>query len=113
MGKEIKVKQGTERRLGGILGIAIILIFGGIGLFVVIPSFGLFGIFWTLMAVVMGTISIIQGFSKKPFTKAEISVENAEFDVESRMKSVKNLYEKGMITKEEYDSKRKQILNSL
>jgi len=113
MGKEIKVKQGTERRLSGILGMGIAIVFGGLGLFVVVPTFGIFGIFWTLMAIIMGTISIIRGFSKNPYTEAEISIENTESDVESRIKAVKNLYDKGLIRKEVYDTKRKQILNNL
>ena len=39
--------------------------------------------------------------------------ENDQEDIENRLKAAKKLYEEGIITKEEYESKRKEILKDL
>lgn len=45
--KRVKVKPGkAQSKMGFIVG----LIFVGIGIFAAIPTFGLFGIFWTAIA---------------------------------------------------------------
>ena len=50
MKRSIKVRPGKAQSA---MGFAVGLVFVGIGLFVAIPTFGLFGIFWTLIAVVI------------------------------------------------------------
>ena len=48
--KKIKVKPGkTQSRIGFVVGIIFVLI----GCVVVIPIFGPFGIFWTILAAVI------------------------------------------------------------
>ncbi len=55
MAKNIQVKPG---KAGSVLGLIVGCIFVGIGLFVVIPTLGPFGIFWTLGA---GAIAVVNG----------------------------------------------------
>ena len=51
--KRIRVKPGrAQSRMGFFAG----LLFCLIGVFMVIPIFGVFGIFWTLMAVGLATV---------------------------------------------------------
>lgn len=62
MRRNIKVKPGkTQSAMGFTVGI----IFVGIGLFVVIPIFGPFGIFWTLIAVAITVTNGMNAFGKR------------------------------------------------
>ena len=57
--KRIRVKPGrAQSRMGFFAG----LLFCLIGVFMVIPIFGVFGIFWTLMAVIITALSGINAF---------------------------------------------------
>ena len=116
MRRNIKVKPGrTQSTMGFVTG----LIFVGIGLFVVVPTFGPFGIFWTLIAVAITVTNGINAFGKKGVASHEIVVEEdgrtgeGASTVEQRLEEVKNLYDRGLITKEEYEAKRPEILKDL
>ena len=100
------------------------LVFGGIfiliGLFMVIPVFGVFGILWTGIAV---AITVYQGYIAfgKNYAGPEIHIEeegenspsSSEQSAESRLTQLQSLYDQGLITKEEYQQKRKEILEGL
>ena len=101
------------------------LIFGGIfvliGLFFVIPVFGLFGILWTAIAV---GITAYQGYVAfgTSYKGPEIHIEDEDEPsspapvgqgVEARLAQLQSLYDQGLITREEYDQKRKEILEDL
>lgn len=100
------------------------LVFGGmfvlIGLFMVIPVFGAFGILWTGIAV---AITAYQGYIAfgKHYAGPEIHIEDEGEDppapagqgVEARLAQLQSLYDQGLITREEYDQKRKEILEDL
>ena len=60
MAKNIRVRPG---RANSMLGMVVGCIFVGIGLFVVIPTFGPFGILWTLMAAAIAVINGVNAFS--------------------------------------------------
>ena len=110
MGKKIRVKPGkAQSRFGMIFGIA----FCCIGLFVVIPTFGPFGILWTAAAFYITYANYRNGFTDKPITTHEIIVEDDENSIEGRLKKLDSLYNQGLITRDEYDEKRKQILNEI
>lgn len=111
MSRKIRVKPGKGQSMAGL---CVGVLFCLIGLFVVIPSFGLFGIFWTLMAVIITVTNAVNAFSQKGISTHEIIVdENDQEDIENRLKAAKKLYEEGIITKEEYESKHKEILKDL
>lgn len=115
MRRNIKVKPGkAQSTMGFVTG----LIFVGIGLFVVIPVFGPFGIFWTLIAVAITVTNGINAFGKKGVASHEIVVEDGRSEeerssAEQRLEEARSLYDRGLITKEEYEAKRAEILKDL
>ena len=124
-GKRVKVKPGkAQSKMGFIVG----LIFVGIGLFIAIPTFGLFGIFWTAIAGFIAYSHYKNGFTDEGFPTHEIIIDEEElagmdrnaggenFDgnsIEARLRTLGELYDQGLISGEEYEAKRKEILDSL
>lgn len=100
--------------LSGGVGVVFILI----GLFVAIPMFGAFGILWTIIAVGITAVNLYQGFGKN-YVGPEIRIEEEGTDggrtdsVEERMKQLRSLYDQRLITQEEYETKRQEILKEL
>lgn len=120
MSRKIKVKPGKgQSTVGFIVGI----VFCFIGLFAVIPTFGPFGIFWTVIAVVITVTNGMNAFSDKGVTSHEIVIDdgtelNTEggrygTDSQKRLEELKNLYDNDLMTKEEYDEKRKEIIDDI
>ena len=101
--------------MGGVVGVIFVLI----GLFVVIPTFGAFGILWTLLAVGITGMNLYQAFGKG-YTGPEIHIEEEgaggpppERDTQERLRELQALYDQRLITREEYEAKRKEILEEL
>lgn len=113
------------------------MIWGGIfiliGLFVVIPTFGPFGLLWTLAAIGITVMNGYQAFGKK-YTGPEITIEedspqhmeppfspvqnhdhipSTALDPKERLSQLEDLKEAGLITNSEYEQKRKEILEKL
>ena len=115
MRRNIKVRPGKTQ---SIMGFVVGLVFVGIGLFVVIPVFGPFGIFWTLIAVAITVTNGINAFGKKGVASHEIVVEDGRSEeerssAEQRLEEARSLYDRGLITKEEYEAQRAEILKDL
>ena len=105
----------SQATFGGIVGILFVLI----GIFVAIPTFGLFGLVWTLVAVGITAMNFYQAYGKN-YVGPEIHVEEGENPVrsgagssEQRLKELRSLYDQRLITQEEYDAKRQEILDQL
>lgn len=112
--------------MGGVVGVIFVLI----GLFVVIPSssmaggFGaIFGVFWTIVAGVIAGMNFYQAFGKG-YIGPEIHIEEeggaehaqdaaAPGDTQARLTELRALYDQRLITQEEYEQKRKEILEEL
>lgn len=140
MSKKIHVRPGkSQSKAGFVVGI----IFCLIGLFVVIPTFGLFGILWTAAAGWIAFSHYRNGFTDKPIDSKVIEIDEAGQDmtvtthtglgrssyridgdsvgvvkeekesVEERLKQLTNLYVQSLITREEYEQKKKEILDDL
>lgn len=115
--KRIKVKPGkTQSKIGFVVGIVFVLI----GCIVVIPTFGPFGIIWTALAGVIAFTHYKNGFSDKGVATHEIIIEDGMDvtqgfetgeDIEVKLVKLNSLYEQRLITKEEYDEKRKELLD--
>lgn len=114
-------KRVTYRpsKTGSVFGGVASCIFVGIGLFVVIPTFGAFGILWTLIAAGGAVMSFYQAFGKK-YMGPEIhieeegaSVDDPKGDPQQRLEQLQSLYDRRLITKEEYEQKRQEILKEL
>ena len=135
MSKKIKVRPGkTQSKAGFIVGIAFCLI----GVFVAIPMAGLFGVLWTGVAVWITYSHYRNGFTDKPIsnrvieieddgnsatvrtgvfddfrTSYDVSMETDGEDIESRLRKLQSLYQQGLITAEEYEKKKQEILERL
>ena len=134
MSKRIHVRPGKgQSKFGFIVGI----IFCLIGVFIAIPTFGLFGIFWTAMAVGITVINYKNGFTNKPIDSHVIDIEDdgqnvtasgyGEYrsytyeeeqvsdgaSIEERLRKLQSLYDQSLITYEEYEQKKKEILDEL
>ena len=123
-GKKVKVKPGkAQSKIGFIVG----LIFVGIGIFMVIPTFGPFGLLWTAIAAFIAYSHYKNGFTDEGFPTHEIIIDEDELsgmmneagqkdlaggssDIEERLRTLASLYDQGLITGEEYEVKRKEIL---
>ena len=108
--------------VGGVMGCLFVLI----GLFVIIPQFSmaggfavLFGVIWTAAAAVMAATSFYRAFGKR-YIGPEIRIEDEEADAgfaensaAERLRELRDLYERSLITQEEYERKREEILREL
>lgn len=113
--KKMKVKPGkTQSKLGFIVGVLLVIM----GCFVFIPNFGLSGIVWTAIAGVIAFTNYKNGFSDESVATHEIIIEDGmeiserfdDEDMEIKLIKLNSLYEQRLITKEEYDEKRKDLL---
>jgi len=119
MPRKVKVKPSKPSSLFGmIMGIIFVLI----GLFTAIPTAGIFGLFWTLIAVGMTCYQAYNFFSDKDVASWEINIDDgideenndhsisASGDFEIRLRKLNRLREDGLITEEEFRKKREEIL---
>ena len=115
--KKIKVKPGkTQSKIGFIVGILFVIV----GCFAVIPTFGLFGVIWTAIAGMIAFSNYKNGFSDEGIAMHEIIIEDESNarqshdtgkDIEDKLIKLNSLYDQRLITKEEYDKKRKELLD--
>ena len=134
MSKKIHVRPGKRQSKAG-FGVGIV--FCLIGLFVVIPIFGPFGILWTAGAAWITYVHYKNGFTDEPIDSHVIDIEDdgenvtvtrnigyhnysydtkgeaTEDDIEERLRKVQNLYDQALISYEEYNQKKKEILKEL
>ena len=139
MSKKIHVRPGKgQSKFGFVVGI----IFCLIGLFFAIPTFGLFGILWTAVAGYITYVNYRNGFTDKQIDSHVIEIDENGDDVtvtshtgfggrtytvegndrtqkydeesaEERLRVLTNLYVQSLITREEYEQKKKDILDEL
>ena len=88
-------------KVSGAFGLIFGCVFVLIGIFVVIPSAGAFGILWTLLAVCITGYNAYVAFGKK------------YIGPEERLRKLRELYDQRLITEEEYEAKRREILGEL
>ena len=117
------MKRITYRpnKAAGVLGLVVGIIFVLIGITVVIPTAGAFGVLWTLVALGITAANGYQAFGKK-YVGPEIRVEEDSpagapagdpGDIKARLEQLETLKEAGLVTEEEYQSKREEILRRL
>ena len=115
-----RVTYRPSRALAGfttVVGVIFVLI----GVFVAIPQAGAFGVLWTLIAVGITAYNGYMAFGKK-YIGPEINIEDegapnpapeGPSDAETRLTQLAALHEKGLITDEEYEEKRQEILDEI
>lgn len=121
-------------KAAGTLGVIWGGVFVLIGLFIVIPTFGPFGLLWTLGAAAITGMNAYQTFGKK-YVGPEINIEEEErtgrppaapppaethdhipstaLDAKRRLEQLESLKSAGLIDDREYQQKRQEILNGL
>ena len=106
-------------KASGVLGMVFGAVFIGIGLFVAIPVFGAFGILWTLAAVAITGYNAYIAFSGAGAYSIEMEDDaaapgtGAPMDFEEKLQKLQRLYDQRLITQEEYETKRQEILKEL
>ena len=112
MHRRVRVRPS---RPASILSLLVGIVFCLLGIFVIIPSAGLFGVFWTLPLFSSKegyTREIVIDESDDPHTTGLPAPQPAS-DAEQRLRALQDLYTKGLITRDEYDEKRAKILDEL
>lgn len=94
-----------------------------VGVTKVLPSgSGVFGIVWTLMACCFAGLGIYGAVSKNGLyglyrgfgiSITDEDAEGEKRDITSRLEELEKLRDDGLVTKEEYDQKREEILKDL
>ena len=111
----------------GVFGAAVGGIFVLIGFVLVIPTFGIIGILWTLIAVGITGMNVYQAFGKsyigpqieieeedaRPFPAKTENGFSSVSDAKRRLEQLENLRDAGLITDREYRQKRQEILKDL
>ena len=111
--KSVKVKPGkTQSKIGFAAG----LLFVVLGLVVVIPTFGAFGVIWTIFAGLIAFSHFKNAFTDEGMATHEIIFDgtvqdDGGEDIEQKLRKLDSLYQQGLITRDEYDSKRKEFLD--
>lgn len=118
MSRRLKVKPGKAQSMSGFF---VGILFCFIGLFFAIPTFKGFGIIWTLVAVVITVMNGLNAFTEQGIASNEITIDEEKLEQtsstkktsEERLNELQSLFNKGMISYDEYQEKRKQILEEL
>lgn len=112
--KKIKIKPGKmQSKIGLIVGVLFVIL----GCVVVIPRAGLFGVVWTAVAGLITFTNFKNAFTDKGVATHEITIEDGADaattyeDIEEKLLKLNSLYDQRLITKEEYDEKRKELLD--
>lgn len=119
MPRKVRVKPSKPSSLFGMI---IGIIFVCLGLVFVVPNFGLFGVFWTLIALGMTCYQAYNFFGDKGVASWEVDIDDgldlerddttmpARADFEVKLRKLYRLREDGLITEEEFRQKREEIL---
>lgn len=102
-------------KLASVISIAMGAIFVVVGVTVAIPATGLFGVVWTLFALLITIANIYGMISRKGYGSIEMeedgfSGEPSGLDFEQKLIKLQRLYDQRLITRDEYDQKRAEIM---
>ena len=119
MSKNMRIKPRKGSSAAGMIVGAFFCIFG---LFVAIPTMGIFGFIWTAVAAVITILNAVNVFSEQGIATHEIVIEEEtkstykpeqKETVEERLNKLERLYNDGLITVEEREEQRKKILSEI
>jgi hypothetical protein len=105
MPQQIRVRPGKTVSLAAM---AVGLVFVLLGVAVVIPLFGFFGVAWTLLAGIIALYYAYNFFGGTGVSAYEVDVESQDFD--AKLRKAAKLKEDGLISDEEYERKRAEIM---
>ena len=125
--RRVRVKPGkAQSTVSFVVGLAFVLV----GLVMVVPTFGPFGLLWTGVAVAITVVNGLNAFGKKGVPTMEIYSEEEDevpsparedhdhipstaLTTQERLEQLQTLKEAGLLTDEEYRNKREEILREL
>lgn len=103
-------------KFASVIAIGMGTIFVIVGVMAVIPATGLFGIIWTLFALLITVGNIYGMVSRKGYGSIEMEEsgfseeEPVALDFEQKLVKLQRLYNQRLITRDEYDQKRAEIM---
>src|SRR4051812_44451176 len=114
MPRKLGVRQNPAMSMfGGVFGLVFVII----GLVVVIPTFGAFGVLWTVIAAVGAGMSFYNALSPRGVATEIIELSDdapmKTSNVEQRLRSLDDLKRKDLVSEAEYQSRRAEILRSI
>jgi hypothetical protein len=109
MAYRVGVKPGKAASVAGMVVGGLFLL---LGVTIVLPTFGMFGVIWTLMAGVIAVFYAYNFFSSRGASAYEINVDAPDQvgDLDASLRKLAQLKADGLITEEEYERKRAQIM---
>lgn len=110
MTKRVRVKPTKgQATISLIIGVIFVII----GVVSAIPSSGFLGVIWTVLAMISVGVSAYNIFSDKGIASADIEIQDGQNDIESRLRNLDELYQKGLISRLEYDEQRRKIIEEI
>lgn len=110
--RKIRVKQSKGQSFFGMM-IGILFIFIGFTMF--IPELGIFGFFWTAVALIITIINGYNVFSNRGLANYELDIEGehvkVEVDFEMKLRKLNQLRKDGINTESEFLKKKEKILD--
>ena len=109
MAYRIGVKPGRAlSTMGMIVGIAFVLL----GIFVAIPMAGLFGIFWTIVALAITLYHGYNAFSSKGAATYDVNIDggNATSQLDADLRKLAKLKDDGLLSPAEFEQKRAELM---
>ena len=105
----VGVKPGKAISAAGMVGGIVFIL---LGVFVAIPIFGLFGVLWTLIAVVITGYHAFNAFSARGIAAYNVDVETPESvqGLDEDLRRLAKLRADGLLSEEEYQQKRDELL---
>ena len=104
-----RIKPSKTSSVFGMI-IGVIFIFIGISQ---VSSFGAFGVIWTLMAIAITGYHAINVFSNKGVSTYQVDIQDNNLeDYESKLRQLHRLKEDRIISEEEYQKKKEEILRT-
>ncbi len=87
-------------------------LFVALGVAVIVPVFGTFGLVWTAFAVLITAFYAYNFFSSKGVSTYEVDVDSPGRvdDLDAGLRKLAKLKADGLVTEEEYERKRAEIL---
>jgi hypothetical protein len=109
MSYRVGVKPGKAASAVGMVAGCLFVI---LGVAVIVPIFGIFGMVWTAVAAAIAVFYAYNFFSARGVSTYEVNVESRDNveDLDAGLRKLAKLKEDGLLTEQEYEQKRAEIM---
>jgi hypothetical protein len=109
MSYRIGVRPG---RAASIVGMVVVGLFVVLGLTIITPMFGAFGLVWTAGAAAIAVFYAYNAFSDRGVSAYEVNVDSSGSveDLDASLRKLAKLKDDGLLSEQEYEQKRAEIL---